>query len=76
MKTMNRETGKDSILELLNEYEEECLNAVKLIEGLKLRTLTEEQTEDLIGELSASITHLRIHSETMEETLEKELVGE
>jgi len=65
--------SKSRILDLLSEYEEECLNAVKLIEGLKLQTLTENQTEDILGELSASITHLRIHSESMEKLLEKEL---
>ncbi|MCL5063395.1 MAG: hypothetical protein M0Z70_09255 [Nitrospiraceae bacterium] len=51
------------LLDLLNEYEEECLNAVKLIGALKLDALTEEQQEDMLGELSASITHLKVHSE-------------
>ena len=64
---------KKAILELLSEYEEECLNAVRLIEGLKLKTLTEGQTEDMLGELSASVTHLRIHSEQMEKLLEDNL---
>ena len=67
------ETKIDRIVDLLAEYEEECLNAVRLIEGLKTRTLTENQTEDMLGELSASITHLRIHSENMEKLLEKTL---
>lgn len=58
---------------LLNEYQEECLNAVKLIEGLKLEALTEDQLEDMLGELSASITHLKIHSEQMEKLIEEEL---
>jgi hypothetical protein len=58
---------------LLNEYQEECLNAVKLIEGLKLEALTEEQMEDMLGELSASITHLKIHSGQLERLIEEEL---
>lgn len=71
MKTaIHKETEIDRIVELLAEYEEECLNAVRLIEGLKIKTLTENQTEDMLGELSASITHLRIHSEHMEKLLE------
>jgi hypothetical protein len=57
----------------LNEYEEECLNAVKLIEGLKLEALTEYQQEDMLGELSASITHLKIHSEQLERLIEDKL---
>ncbi len=59
--------------ELLNEYEDECLNAIRLIEGLKLQTLTAEQAEDMLGELSASITHLRIHSEQLEKLIEGQL---
>ncbi len=73
--TACRESKKKRVLlELLNEYEEECLNAVRLIEGLKLKTLTEGQTEDMLGELSASVTHLRIHSEQMEKLLEDNLL--
>lgn len=59
------------LLDLLNEYEEECLNAVKLIEGLKLEALTEEQQEDMLGELSASVAHLKIHSEQLERLIEE-----
>jgi hypothetical protein len=62
-----------TLLALLNEYQEECLNAVKLIEGLKLEALTEEQIEDMLGELSASITHLKVHSEQMERLIEEKL---
>ena len=68
-----KETRTKILPELLNEYEEECLNAIRLIEGLKLRTLTEEQTEDMLGELSVSITHLRIHSEQLEKLIEGQL---
>ena len=68
-----KETKTKMLLDLLSEYEEECLNAVRLIEGLKLQTLTEEQTVDMLGELSASITHLRIHSEQLEKLIEGEL---
>jgi len=71
--TIYKETKTETLSDLLNEYEEECLNAVRLIEGLKLRTLTEEQTEDMLGELSASITHLRIHSEQLEKLIEETL---
>lgn len=62
-----------TLLALLNEYQEECLNAVKLIEGLKLEALTEDQQEDMLGELSASITHLKIHSEQLERLIEEKL---
>jgi|GEM_PF-2780868 len=39
--TIYKETKTETLSDLLYEYEEECLNAVGLIEGLKLRTLTE-----------------------------------
>jgi len=68
-----KERRTKMLSDLLSEYEEECLNAVRLIEGLKLQTLTEEQTEDMLGELSASVTHLRIHSEQLEKLIEDEL---
>jgi hypothetical protein len=61
---------------LLSELEEECLNAIKLSAMLKMNTLTEEQIEDLIGELSASVTHLKVHSEQLEHALDKELDGQ
>ncbi len=74
MKTAAYKERRPKILpELLTEYEEECLNAIRLIEGLKLQTLTEEQTEDMLGELSASITHLRIHSEQLEKLIEEQI---
>lgn len=75
MKTLAYKKAKinKTLLALLNEYEEECLNAVKLIEGLKLEALTEYQQEDMLGELSASITHLKIHSEQLERLIEEKL---
>jgi hypothetical protein len=62
-----------TLLVLLSELEDECLNAIKLSAMLKMHTLTDEQLEDLIGELSASVTHLKVHSEQLEHVLEKEL---
>ncbi len=73
MKTALKERKTGMLSDLLSEYEEECLNAVRLIEGLKIQTLTEEQTEEMLGELSASITHLRVHSEQLEKLIEEEL---
>jgi len=59
---------------LFEELEKECLNAVKYIEALKVKDLSDEQKEDLIGELSAAITHLRIQTENLDDRLE-EMVG-
>ena len=55
---------------LFEELEQECLTAVRYIEALKVSRLSKGQREDLLGELSASITHLRIQSEYLDKALE------
>ena len=57
---------------LLNELRDECLSNIKLINQLELEHLTEEQIEDILGELTASVTHLQIHSAIVKEELEKD----
>ena len=57
---------------LLNELRDECLSTIKLIHQLELEHLTDDQVEDLLGELAASITHLNVHSEIVKEELDKE----
>ncbi|TVM02711.1 MAG: hypothetical protein CV087_08945 [Candidatus Brocadia sp. WS118] len=57
---------------LLSELREECLLAIKLIHQLELEHLTEEQIEDVLGELTASLTHLQTHSSIVKEELNKE----
>ena len=48
---------------LFDELEQECLNTVRYIEALKVARLSKNQKEDILGELSAAITHLRIQTE-------------
>jgi hypothetical protein len=62
-----------TLLVLLDELEEECLKVIKLTEGLRIETLTNEQMEDMLSELSASVTHLKVHSEQVERIIEEEL---
>ncbi len=74
MKTLSitKEICLDKTLRsLIDELEEECLHAVSLIEALKIKRLTEEQREDILGELSASLLHLKIHSNEVEEAIDK-----
>lgn len=56
---------------ILDELEQECLTAVKYIEAFKVDRLSKSQKEDILGELSASITHLRIQTEKLDRDLEK-----
>jgi len=48
---------------LFDELEQECLNTVKYIEALRVMRLSKNQKEDILGELSAAVTHLRIQTE-------------
>ena len=60
----------ENILVLFEELEQECLTAIKYIQALKAKELTNSQKEDIIGELSASITHLRIQASELDRELE------
>jgi len=55
---------------LFDELEQECLNTVKYIEALKVDRLSKNQKEDILGELSAAITHLRIQTEQFDKHFE------
>jgi len=68
--TAKDERERERLQILYDELEAECLTAVKYIEALKVKELSNNQREDLIGELSASITHLRIQAEVLEQGLE------
>ncbi len=57
---------------LLNELRDECLSTIKLIHQLELEHLTDEQIDDVLGELMASVTHLHVHSAMVKEELEKD----
>ena len=55
---------------LFNELEQECLNTVRYLEALKATRLSKNQKEDILGDLSASITHLRIKTELFDKYFE------
>lgn len=56
---------------LFDELEQECLNTVRYIEALKATRLSRNQKEDILGDLSASITHLRIKTELFDKYFEE-----
>ena len=58
---------------LFDELEHECLTAVRYIEALKVTRLSKGQREELLGDLSACITHLRIQTVHLDTTLENTL---
>lgn len=61
-----------SLTTLLNELRDECLSTIKLIHQLELEHLTDEQIDELLGELTASVTHLHVHSGMVKEELDKD----
>ena len=62
-----------SLKSLIDELEEECLHVISLIEALKVKDLTEAQREDIMGELSAALSHLKIHSSEVEQAIDSTL---
>lgn len=67
-----REYDIDKTLKsIIYELEEECLHVISLIEALKVKNLTEDQREDILGKLSAALSHLRIHSTEVEQEIDK-----
>jgi len=45
---------------------------VSLVHQLELEHVTDDQIDDVLGELTASVTHLQIHSAIVKEELEKD----
>lgn len=72
MMTVTNTKMSTTLTVLLNELMDECLSTIKLIHQLELEHLTDDQVEDLLGELVASITHLHVHTGIVKEELDKE----
>lgn len=61
----------NTVKTLIDALEEECLRVVRLAKALKSKELTEIQKEDILGELSASLSHLKIHSSETEKAIDE-----
>ncbi len=70
---LHKEKLSETLLVLLDELNEECLKTIKLIGNIGINGLTDEQMEDILGDMSAAVTHLRVHSEQVENVIEEEL---
>ena len=55
---------------MLSELKDECFRYIKLTDQIELDELTENQLSNILGELTASVTHLNIHSESLKEIIE------
>ena len=65
--------SKKMMTVMFDELEQECLNTVRYIEALKVSRLSKNQKDDLLGELSAAITHLRIQTEQFDKHFDNQL---
>lgn len=55
---------------MLDELKDECLVYIKLTNQLKSENLSDDQIEELLGELTASLAHLNIQSNNIKEEIE------
>lgn len=58
---------------LMEELGEECETVLSLLSQLKLANLSNEQKGDILGQLSGSITHLHVHTESLPDLIGDEL---
>lgn len=71
MSTIVTKKIDETLKVMLNELKDECMMYIKLINQLEFENLTEEQIEEILGELTASVTHLHTHSKVIKEEIEQ-----
>jgi hypothetical protein len=54
---------------LLRELRDECQTVVDLINRLESRPLTARERDEILGELSAAVLHLHVHTKGLDEFL-------
>ncbi|WP_333654119.1 hypothetical protein [Dissulfurispira sp.] len=55
----------------MDELRDSCFDTVKLINQMEIEHLTEEQVEEILGELSVSVMHLQMHAGFVKEEIDK-----
>lgn len=59
---------KDKVL--FDDLKDECVKFIKLMNQLDVENITEDQEEEILGEMFASLTHLNVHSGLLKEQIE------
>ena len=54
---------------LLDEFNQELQNTAELLAQLKIKGLTQEQVELILGKLSGAISHLHEHTDGLDELI-------
>ena len=57
---------------LLQELREECLAILSLLNQLETPGISESQEDEIVGNLSAHLVHLEIHSKETRELIESD----
>lgn len=55
---------------LLDELKEECLIILSLLNQLETPGISETQEDEILGELSARLTHLEVHARETQEQID------
>ena len=55
---------------MLTELKDECFRYIRLTDQIELDGLTENQLSNILGELTVSVAHIKIHSESLKEVIE------
>ena len=71
MATIIKNKIDETLKAMIKELKDECLKCVKLVNQLELENLTEEQIDEILGELTASVTHLNTQSQSVKEEIEE-----
>jgi hypothetical protein len=62
---------KDKLTEtLLSELKEECLMILSLLNQLETPGISENQEDEILGELSARLAHMEVHARETQEQIE------
>ena len=62
---------KDKLTEtLLSELKEECLIILSLLNQLETPGISENQEDDILGELSARLAHMEVHARETQEQID------
>jgi len=67
---MKKKKLQKKIETLLSELKEECLMILSLLNQLETPGISENQEDEILGELSARLAHMEVHARETQEQIE------
>ena len=55
---------------LFDDLKDECAKFIKLMNRFEAKNITENQEDEILGEMFASLTHLNVHSGLLKKQIE------